>query len=183
MVFETWIHLLLALVGLKGAPLMFDYRFLAKRDFGAVALLLVWLTIGSAFGQEIDPSGPFFLAAGVKRANLIVVGTFRVGWFYPSFDGWHYSGALHIEKVLDGSRKADPPIEFRWKEGYGATCLVCDRMSRISRQRGIWLLTQKDGQWRFSGTAATLCGWSLPMHVRGAVETAIRQKKAGDTVQ
>jgi hypothetical protein len=162
---------------------MFDYRTVVKRYFGAGALLLALLTISSAVGQEIDPSEPFFLAAGVNRANLIVVGTFRVGWFYPWFDGWHYSGALHIDKVLDGSRKADPPIEFRWKEGYCATCLVYDRMSRISRQRGIWLLTQKDGQWRFSGTAATACGWSLPMHVQGAVEKAIRERSSNIAVQ
>jgi hypothetical protein len=147
------------------------------------ALLVIGAVPTAILGQEIDPSDPFFLAAGVNRANLIVVGTFRAGSFYPWFDGWHYSGALHIERVLDGSRKADPPIEFRWKEGYGATCLVCDRMSRISRQRGIWLLTQKDGQWRFSGTAATLCGWSLPMHVQGAVEKAIRERASTHSAQ
>jgi hypothetical protein len=146
------------------------------------ALLLIGILPTATLGQEIDPADPFFLAAGVNRSNLIVVGTFRVGWFYPWFDGWHYSGALHIEKVLDGSRQADPPIEFRWKEGYGATCLLCDRMSRISPQRGIWLLTQKDGQWRFSGTAASPCGWSLPMGVQGAVEKAIRERSSNSAV-
>ncbi|MBM3787330.1 MAG: hypothetical protein FJW30_23470 [Acidobacteria bacterium] len=81
------------------------------------ALVLAGIMSTATFGQEIDPADPFFLAAGVNRANLIVGGTFRVGWFYPWFDGWHYSGAPHIERVLDGSRKADLPIEFRWKEG------------------------------------------------------------------
>jgi hypothetical protein len=83
----------------------------------------------------------------------------------------------------DGSRKADSPIEFRWKESYGATCLACDRMSRISRQRGIWTFTQKDGQWRFSGTEATACVCSLPMHVQGAVEKAIREKSSNNAVR
>ena len=134
-------------------------------------------------GQEIDPSNPFFLKAGVDRANLIVVGTFRVDWFYPWFDGWHYSGALHINEVLDGGRTSGPPIEFRWKEIYGATCITCNRMSRINGERGIWLLTEKEGRWLFSGTAATLCGWSLPMHVRGVVEQAIRAKRTRGVAQ
>jgi hypothetical protein len=152
-------------------------------SLSAAALVSVLVVPTLTFGQEIDLSNPFFLAAGVNRANLIVIGTFRVGWFYPWFDGWRYSGALHIEKVLDGSRKAEPPIEFRWKESYGATCLWCERMSRINVQRGIWLLTQKQGQWLFSGTAATLCGWSLPMHVRGAVEKAILEKRTSGAAQ
>jgi hypothetical protein len=148
-----------------------------------MALATVLMGTISTPAQEINPADPFFSTAGVSRANLIVVGTFKVGWHYPWFDGWHYSGALYIEKVLDGSRMADPPIEFWWKEGYGSTCLVCDRMSQVSNQRGIWLLTQKNGQWRFSGTAATLCNWSLPMHVQGAVEKAIREKSSNSAVQ
>lgn len=164
-------------------------RFLSTLSDIAVALslrvplfLLAVISV-CAVGQEIDPANPFFLTAGVNRANLIVVGTFRVGWFYPWIDGWHYSGALYVEKVLDGNRRADPSIEFRWIEGYGATCLGCDRMSRIAGQRGIWLLTQRDGQWRFSGTAATFCGWSLPMHAQDAVEQAIRGKRTSGAMQ
>lgn len=101
---------------------------------GVMALAIFLIGTISTHGQEIDPADPFFLADGVNRANLIVVGTFRVGRFYPWFDGWHYSGALEIEKVLHGSRKAEPPIPFRWKEGYGASCLICDRMSLIGGQ-------------------------------------------------
>jgi hypothetical protein len=148
------------------------------RCLPAIGFILAGIAPGVTLGQEVDPANPFFMAQGINRADLIVVGTFRVGWLYPWFDGWRYSGALHIETVLDGSRKAELPIEFRWKEGYGTSCLPCDRMSRINRQRGIWLLTQKDGHWRFSGTAATLCGWSLPMHVQGAIEKAIREKSS-----
>ena len=41
------------------------------------------------------------------------------------------------------------------RTGYGVTYLMCNRMSQISGQRGIWLLARNNGQWRFSGTAAT----------------------------
>jgi hypothetical protein len=46
------------------------------------ALLVMGVPPTTILGQEIDPADPFFLAAGVNRANLIVVGTFRVGCFF-----------------------------------------------------------------------------------------------------
>lgn len=150
------------------------------RGFNPVLTVLALVGFGAipVFGQEIDPADPRYLAEDVFRADLVVVGTFSVGWSYPWFDGWHYSGALSIEKVLAGERTAVQPIEFKWRETYGATCLSCERMSRMDGERGIWLLTEKSGRWRFSSTAATWCGQRLPMRALTEVERAIRNKRA-----
>ena len=146
------------------------------------SILLVAIVPTVTTAQQIEAANPFFLADAIHRAHLIAVGTFKVSWFYPWVDGWHYRGALKIEKVLKGSRKAEPPIEFYWKEAFGSNSLVCDRMSWIDNQRAIWLLTHKDGVWRLSGTAGTFCGWDLPMSLQGAVEKANRENSSSGAV-
>jgi hypothetical protein len=102
---------------------------------------------------------------------------FRVEWFYPWIDGWHYTGALHVDDTLYGERQGNQPIPFRWLQRYGNGCLVCDRVSAFNGKSGIWFLAVKNGVWRLSGTAATMCGGPLPLDTRNALVNAVERKK------
>ena len=127
--------------------------------------------------QELDPKGPAYIDPGVERATDIVAGTFRVAWFYPWSDGWHYRGAIQVDDVLDGDCLDKQPIPFHWLEKYDNGCLICDRISRLNKKSGVWLLVKRNGAWSLVGTAATICGDPLPLETRGTVVDAIRRKR------
>lgn len=127
--------------------------------------------------QELDPKDPAHIGPGVERAAAIVTGTFRVAWFYPWSDGWHYRGAIQVDDVLDGDGLDKQPIPFHWLERYGNSRLICDRISRLHKTSGVWLLVKRNGAWSLVGTAATFCGDSLPLEARGTVVDAIRRKR------
>jgi hypothetical protein len=105
----------------------------------SIGLLAVGVLFGHA--QEFDPHDPAIIAAGLKRADAIVVGKFGVDRCWPWFDGWHCSGAIRVEESLFGDRKPLDAVPFHWKERYGANCFVCDQVSRLHGDRGIWFLT------------------------------------------
>jgi hypothetical protein len=127
-----------------------------------------------SYAQEFDPHDPAVLADGLNRANAVVVGNFGVDWCLPWFDGWHCSGAIHVQESLRGEWKPKDAVRLRWKERYGNTCLVCEKVSRLHGDSGIWFLAKKDGAWQLSGTKATFCDGPLPMDCRDAVLKAIR---------
>ena len=107
------------------------------------AAIAVALVVLPGMAQEFDPKDPTIIADGLTKANVVVVGTFRVAWFYPWFGGWHYTGAIHTEEILYGDHSANRGVPLRWKEGYGSTCLISEKLSRFQGERGIWLVTQK----------------------------------------
>lgn len=144
----------------------------------STAVLVVAFILPTLPSQELNPLDPTDIRLGVEEADVIVTGEFKVNWFYPWLDGWHYSGALRVGEVLYGDGRVERQIPFRWLEGFGSSCLMCDRLSWFDRRSGIWLLTKKGGSFQFSGTVATLCGEALPMEARAIVVEAIRRRGA-----
>jgi hypothetical protein len=126
--------------------------------------------------QEFDPHDPAVIAEGLNRANAVVVGRFAVDRCLPWFDGWHCDGAIQVAETLYGDLKKNDAVQFRWKERYGNTCLVCEKISLFRDHKGVWFLARKNGAWRLSGTMASFCDGPLPMDCRDAVLQAIRRK-------
>jgi hypothetical protein len=85
------------------------------RDYAEFSVLFICAFCGN--GQELDPHDPAVIADTVKRADAVIVGTFGMEWCWPWFDGWHCSGALHIEESLFGEWHANHAVLFRWREG------------------------------------------------------------------
>ena len=144
----------------------------------AVVLLVLSAAGLPGHAQDLNPRDPVYIDYAVDRADVILTGTFRVIWFYPWFDGWHYSGALQVDDVLFGDHRGHEPIPFYWLETYGSSCLICDRLSMFDNDSGIWLLTRRNGAFQLAGTEATWCGGPLPLDTREIVDRAIDRKKA-----
>ena len=140
------------------------------------AVVALWLTTLPGFAQNLDPHDPAVIADRLDRATAVVIGRFQVDWCLPWFDGWHCSGAIHVAESLRGSWKPSEAVQFRWKERYGDTCLVCEKVSQFHRHKGIWFLTKKNDAWQFTLTGAFWCGGPFPMDDRDAVIRLIRQR-------
>jgi hypothetical protein len=150
---------------------------------GLLVALVVELTFCPlpAMAQESDPDRPGSLALSVDAAQLIVLGTFKVDWPWPSLHGWQYSGEIQVERVLKG-KLISSFVPFRWVEPFhwSRGCLVtCEgSMSRFRNRRGIWLLTRSRRTatvWELSGGPAAYCG-DLPLRYHQAVITAIHKE-------
>jgi hypothetical protein len=124
-------------------------------------------------GAFLDPA---VIADRLDRASAVVVGKFQVDWCLPWFDGCHCSGAVHIAESLHGTWKPSEAVQFRWKERYGNSCLVCEKVSQFHGHEGIWFLTKKNYEWQFTSTGAFWCGGPFPMDDRGAVIRLVRQR-------
>lgn len=142
----------------------------------ALTFLLIAAVVRSD-AQEPDPRDPVYIGFGIDRADVIVLGVFRVTWFYPWLDGWHYSGVLQVDDVLYGDHTQKERIQFRWIERYGNSCLICERVSRLDAETGIWLLARTNGALQLRGTAATLCGGPLPLDTKRTVMEALIKRK------
>jgi hypothetical protein len=127
--------------------------------------------------QEYDIRDPGVIEGGVKRATLIVVGTFRAPWCLPWFDGWHCSGGVEVNEVLSGNFAKGGTVPFRWEESlFRGDSGVCDRFTNLRGKRGIWLLrrdSRMQGGWKLEKTVATFCAGPLPMDCRDLVGKAI----------
>ena len=157
----------------------FQFRSVRAGRCRTVVLLLCLIACSTVIhSQELDQRDPNYIAFEVDRADLIVTGTFHVVWFYPWFDGWHYSGALDIEDVLYGDHPLHDPILFHWLEKYGfSLCRICERVSLLNRKSGVWLLTRMNGALELLGTGAMFCDAPLPSDTRKTVIQAIQQKR------
>ena len=159
---------------------MKDYDGLLSADVRTPprsAIVVFCLAALSVFGQELNPEDPVIIAEGLNRATMVVTGTFRVDWSYPWFDGWHYSGSIHVQESLKGKRRLEGPIAFRWREGYGASCLICERLSRLNGKHGIWLLRERGGEYETVGTVAQFCREPLPMESLKTVVELVKSAK------
>ncbi len=83
-----------------------------NRSFSFGLLLFTALCCGA---QEFDPHDPAVIALSLNRASAVVAGKFRVGWCLPWFDGWHCSGAIHVEESLYGDLTQNATVPFIWK--------------------------------------------------------------------
>lgn len=140
----------------------------------AAALLF---TLVGGHAQELDPMDPALIGSGVDRAEVVLIGTFKVTWLFPWIDGWHYRGVLHADEVLLDGGSGKRQIPFEWLERYGNRCLICERISQFNGKSGIWLLTRAKDGLRLSGTAATLCGGPLPAGASKLVREAIQRRR------
>jgi hypothetical protein len=140
-----------------------------------IGLCLLLAGALSCRAQEFDLHDPSVIALELSDASVVAIGTFGVDRCWPWFDGWHCSGAVHVEESLYGDLKPNTALPFRWKEPYGRSCLVCQYVSRRHGARGIWFLSKKDGVWRFSNAFVSGCGGPSPLDSRDATIRCIRQ--------
>lgn len=157
----------------------FDVGWLRMRVAFVVASFVA-VSIGAhsvCDGQEFNPRDPEIIRSAVKEAELIGVGTFKASLPLPWIDGWHYSGVIQFDTILF---TVDPEaqVSFRWIEPYGATCLICRKLSIFKNHSGIWFLRRKNSEWILTGTLATMCGGPLPLDTRLLVTEAIRQRSS-----
>jgi hypothetical protein len=54
-------------------------------------------------GEAGVPKDHALIADGLKRADVVVIGMFRLQRSFPWFDGWHRRGAIEVEAVLYGN--------------------------------------------------------------------------------
>ncbi len=141
-----------------------------------ITLGLLLTTASYCCAQELDPHDPAMISDGLNRSSVVVIGKFDVEWCWPWFDGWHCSGAIHVEESLYGHWKVNEAVPFRWREHYGPTCFICTRISRLDGDKAIWFVSKKDGAWRFSGPHFGWCDEGLPLDCRDAVIRCIRQR-------
>lgn len=87
--------------------------------------------------QQFDPHDPAIIADGLNRADAVVTGRFGNDWCLPWFDGWHCSGAIHVQESLYGQSKTNDAVRFRWTEPFGTTCFICKKVSRLHGVKGI----------------------------------------------
>jgi hypothetical protein len=141
-------------------------------------VVALWFAVLPGFAQELDPHNPVVIADRLNRASAVVIGNFKVDWCLPWFDGWHCSGAVHVAESLHGNWKPSEAVQFRWKERYGSTCLVCENVSQFHGHSGIWFLTMRNGAWDLTPTGALWCGGPFPMDDQDAV-IGLVQKRNG----
>lgn len=133
---------------------------------------------GLTFAQlEPDPKNQTDILDAMSQSDAVAVGKFRVHRCLPWFDGWHCVGAIHIEEPLHGNLKSDEGILFRWKEPYGSACQICEQVSRLDGEKGIWFVKKSNGIWQLSGTRAVWCGGPLPMDCYDTVLQCARQRR------
>ena len=145
---------------------------------GRIGLAGLSLAVLLGHTQEFDPHDPAIIADGLNWADAVVVGKFGVDWCLPWFDGWHCTGAIHVQESLYGQSKTNDAVRFRWTEPSGPTCLVCDKVSRFHGVTGIWFLQRKGAVWAVSSLGVRWCGEPLPMDCRDDVVQCIGQRGA-----
>jgi hypothetical protein len=138
--------------------------------------LMLLLGVPWSHAQEIDPADPAVIADALSRASTVAVGVLRVGWCLPWIDGWHCSGALHVQEFLYGSRNTNRVLPFRWREHYGSTCTISEKVSRFDRERGIWFAARKDNEWEFSKTMLW-GGGPFPVRCRESVIQMVERQR------
>jgi hypothetical protein len=139
-----------------------------------IAVFAAVVLCGAA--QEVDPHDPTIIAERLDRADAIVLGSFQVKPCLPWFDGWHCGGAIQVRESLHGPWKSNEAVQFRWKEHYGNVCFICEKVSEFGGQQGIWFLTNKNGAWQFTSTAALWCGGPFSIKDRDVIVRLLRDK-------
>jgi hypothetical protein len=141
---------------------------------------------GLTLAQEYNIRDPGVIEGGVKRATLIVVGTFRAPWCVPWFNGWHCSGGIEVDEILSGNFAKGGTVPFRWEESFfRGDSGVCYRFADLRGKLGIWLLSRDSrmqGGWRIENTVATFCAGPLSIDCRNLVRKAI-SKNASATAE
>jgi len=143
-------------------------------DVIGIRIVTLCVAVLPGFAQEISPKDPAVIAEGVNRSTKVVIGTFKTGFHFPWFDGWHYSGRIDIEEVLYGGTLRTA-ITLQWKERY-SSCLVCEKKSAYDGKKGIWFVTKANGGWHHSETKLW-CGGPLPLDSRQDVVEAVKNKE------
>jgi hypothetical protein len=82
-------------------------RFLRR----SLTVGILTILISPIAGQERIGIKPEDIESWVDGADLIVVGTFRKGFPYPWWDGWHYQSGLD---VIDKFSPAAPAKHWIW---------------------------------------------------------------------
>lgn len=144
----------------------------------AVVTLAAASVLGSQMTIEVSPNAytPEELRAAAARSDLIVAGTFQLGWPMPWFDGWHYWPALQIKKVLAGESAAQS-ISFAWQRPYGVNHTFCSDLFDVDGKSGIWFLQKLSGEWRLGGRRADFCDEPFVAPETAEVEDLIRGSK------
>jgi hypothetical protein len=118
------------------------------------------------------------IADALSRADVVVIGTFRVQRSVPWFDGWHRKGTLQVETVLYGSARVGDSIQYRWLEPFVPASDSCDRLSSwFDGLKGIWFLKRNGREWALSGTKAVWCGGPLRLDARDAIQNAVNARR------
>lgn len=108
---QLWKHLL-------RQPILYNF-FNAFTDGRILTMFLSPMA-----GQERTEIEPEDIESWITSADAIVVGTFRKGFSYPWWDGWHYQSGIDVtEQLFPGG--AHKPFDLRWILPYGGqTCLI-----------------------------------------------------------
>jgi hypothetical protein len=143
-----------------------------------IALALALVLAVKCSPQELDPKDPVAIADGVSRADVVVIGTFRVHPSFPWFDGWHRRGTLQVQSVLFGNVKVGDSLQYLWLEPFIPASHACGRLSSwFDQTQGIWFLKRNGDGWKLSGTLAVWCGGPLPMDARDAVLDVVNKRR------
>jgi len=140
--------------------------------------MVVSLVLGSAiqsYAQKVDFRDPVLIADDLRRADVVVIGTFFVHPSFPWFDGWHRRGTLEVQTVVKGNVKVGDFLLYRWLEPFLPASDNCDRLSSwFDKTQGIWFLKRTGDDWKLSGAHGVWCGGPLPMEAADGVLAVAR---------
>src|SRR5215831_14822673 len=80
-----------------------------------------------------------------KNADLVVVGQLRKTLSFPWFDGWRFSGSIHVDEVLSGTALPGQELSYRF------VCSCCPiwpkpAVELVANQKGLWFLDRRNGR-------------------------------------
>lgn len=148
-----------------------------------ILLVLTAVVVGVVLARR--PRGDFYICLldnheiplAAARSDLVVVGTFHVGWPRPWLDGWHYRSELRVKDVLLGSNEIHS-IPFLWQRPFGVDQGICDEMQHLDGRPGVWFLVNVSGTWKLVSREMSLCGDPLTFPDSQEIRSAVLQAKS-----
>jgi hypothetical protein len=152
------------------------YRVLALFVFLAViaGIVLVRSPRAHLYLTYYDPSR---VAQAAAMSDLVVTGTFHVGWPLPWLDGWHYRSELRVKDVLVGSKGIES-IPFRWQRPFGVDEGLDEDMQHLDRRPGVWFVVNDSGNWKLVSQRMNLWGDPLTFPDSQEIRSAVLQAKS-----
>lgn len=125
----------------------------------------------------IDRNGDSEIATVAAKSDLVVTGTFHVGWPRPWLDGWHYRSELRVKDVLVGSKEIHS-IPFPWLRPFGVDQVLCNDMQNLDGRPGVWFLVNVSGNWKLVSQRMSLCGDPLTFPDSQIIRNAVLEAKS-----
>jgi len=118
---------------------------------------------------------PADIEAWTNGADRVVIGTFRGGFTFPWFDGWHHLSRIEVRENIVPAEAAKT-LSLPWVSPYGTSCFVCEEWLPYDGKFGIWFLRQRGDRLALFGGTKRWCSAPLELGFRNAVKDAAERR-------